>query len=274
MKIFTDSKSIQTYRCRDLRQRRCGSEVDDRQKRVPGFNQQALTQLSVAVVGAGGLGGEFVRGAVKKGVGELILYDGDQVESSNLNRQFFIPRDIDKNKAVCLARNAARTGFMGTRLTAVPYFFQAAVDYKLAPPSQIIFCGVDNDETRIFVARYYLDIPVLFAAVSRDAGHGTVLVQEPRNACFACMQPQALEADTRVDRHEGACPGDPAIIDVVGLISMLALYALDSLVMDRPRRWNFKQIALHGNFPDVNTTIERQPDCPVCASKNNNKNQK
>ena len=161
--------------------------MDDRQRHVPGFSQEALTNLTIGVIGAGGLGGEFVRGAAKKGIGKLIIYDGDEVALSNLNRQFFTPRDLHRNKAVRLARNASRIGYMGTQLQAVPYFFQAAAERELVQPCQVVFCGVDNDNTRVFAARYYIDRPVIFAAVSRDAGHGYAAVQEPGKACFACF---------------------------------------------------------------------------------------
>jgi adenylyltransferase/sulfurtransferase len=219
----------------------------------------------VAVIGAGGLGGTFVWGAVKKGIGEITIYDGDDVAVSNLNRQFFTPRDLGKNKALRLGRNASRAGFMGTRLLAVPHFFQAALELGLAPPCDVVFCGPDNDPTRIFVARHFLNTPVIFAAVSRDAGHGYVAVQEPGQACFACFRPQALQPETAVRRTEGACPVDPAVVDVLGVVAMVSLYCLDSLFMNRPRHWNFKQVALHGAFPDISAQVPRRPDCPLCT---------
>jgi molybdopterin/thiamine biosynthesis adenylyltransferase len=266
MRIFSSSNSPREYRCRDLRGRLAhGDSVDDRQKRVPGFSQEALSETTIAVVGAGGLGGIFVWGAVKKGVGELIIYDGDRTQVSNLSRQFFTPRDIGKNKAIRLARNASRAGFMGTRLVAVPFFFQAAVERKLVRPCRLAFCGVDNDETRAFVARYFRDIPVVFAAVSKDAGYGYVAVQEPGKGCFGCLRPQAFEPAKQASRANSACPVDPAVIDVVGVVSMLALYAIDSLIMSRPRNWTLKQIALHGRFPEINARIQKRPDCPLCG---------
>lgn len=145
------------------------------------------------VVGAGGLGGAFVWGAVKKGIGSLQIYDGDRVEISNLNRQFFTPRDLGRNKAVCLARNGARAGYMGTRLVAVPYFLQAAVDRGLDRPCDAVFCGVNNDETRVFVARRYQQKPVVFAAVGRDAGHGYVAVQEPGGSVSPASDPRPFK---------------------------------------------------------------------------------
>jgi len=253
--------------CRDLRNRgEPYDAIDDRQRRVPGFSQEVASGLGLGVIGAGGLGGHFVQGGVRKGVGELTVYDGDNVGLSNLNRQLFTPADIGKNKAVCLARNASRAGFMGTRLVAVPHFFQAAVELGLERECDAAACLVDNDETRVYVARHYIDRPVVYAALSQDACYGYVAVQEPGKACFGCFMPKALAAGTAVGRTAGACPGDPAITDVVTVVAGLALYAIDSLFMGRPRRWNFKQIALHGLFPDITTVVPKRSGCPICGS--------
>jgi len=266
MNVFTALR-IRRFRCADLRRRKgCAEAVDDRQRRVPGFSQPALEGLVVAVVGSGGLGSEFVRGAAKKGIGRLNLYDGDPVTLSNLNRQMFRPGDIGKNKAVCLARNASRLGYLGSQLVAVPFYIQAAVDRGLEQPCDAVFCGVDNDQTRAYVAERYLDKPVIFAAVSTDAGHGYVAVQEPGGACFRCIHPQAFDHETAVPVEDGQCPVDPAVIDILGVTAMVALYALDSLVMERPRTWNFKQVVLHGQMPDITAAVSRRSDCPLCSS--------
>ena len=49
--------------------------------------QIALLESTVAVVGAGGLGGWVVEGLARMGVGHLIIIDGDLFQESNLNRQ-------------------------------------------------------------------------------------------------------------------------------------------------------------------------------------------
>ena len=268
MGTFTRSQRIKRYRCRDLR-REMGQidAVDDRQKRVPWFSQCAMDKLTVSVIGAGGLGSAFVRGAVAKGVRWLNIYDGDIVTPSNLNRQFFTARDIGKNKAHRLARNASRAGFMGTQITAVPFFFQAALDRGIDVGCDLVFCGVDNDETRKEVGRIFFSKPVVFAAVSSDAGHGYVAVQEPGKACFGCFWPPALPPHAAVIRTDGTCPVEPAVVDVLWVVAGLALYAVDSLVMDRPRTWNFRQVTLSGLVPEINAVIAPRPGCPLCGGR-------
>lgn len=49
--------------------------------------QSKLLQATVAIVGAGGLGGWIISGLARMGVGKLIVIDADVIEENNLNRQ-------------------------------------------------------------------------------------------------------------------------------------------------------------------------------------------
>ena len=60
-----------------------------------GWDGQAkLLRATVAVVGAGGLGGWIVEGLARMGVGHLIVIDADVVEESNLNRQLLATASV------------------------------------------------------------------------------------------------------------------------------------------------------------------------------------
>lgn len=49
--------------------------------------QIRLLESTVAIIGAGGLGGWIIEGLARMGVGHLIIIDGDIFEENNLNRQ-------------------------------------------------------------------------------------------------------------------------------------------------------------------------------------------
>src|SRR4030095_2256871 len=111
--MFTKSKAhhyLVTYRTKQL------PGVEDRQQKLKGFNQEALANARVILIGAGGLGGEIGEALVRKGVGTIVLFDHDLVEPSNLNRQRFYKNDLGKPKAHRLARNLAKEGFLGSTL--------------------------------------------------------------------------------------------------------------------------------------------------------------
>lgn len=67
--------------------------------------QQKIFQASVLVVGAGGLGVVVCSYLVAMGIGKVGICDYDNVEESNLHRQFcYNPNDIGINKASVLAQ--------------------------------------------------------------------------------------------------------------------------------------------------------------------------
>jgi molybdopterin/thiamine biosynthesis adenylyltransferase len=259
---FIVSLRPERHACRDLRGVRRGLEcVTARHEGVPGFDQERLTQASILLVGAGGINGEIGEGLVRKGIGELHLLDGDTVALSNLNRQHFKSSDLGMNKALRLARHLAKEGYMGTSIHAIPFYFQEALEREVPLRASIVVCGVDNDECRVAVAQYAYDrgIPAVFIAVSRDANHGYVFIQRPDAACFVCLHPEAF------NNEEHPCPGVPAVKDVLKLVAGLSLYAIDTLIMDRKRNWNYRLIHLAGFMPDSRSWVQRIPSCLVCG---------
>ena len=260
--IFGSSQQPKTFRCTNLNGRFPDlASVDARQLAIPGFDQKKYGTSTVLAVGSGGLNGESAEGFVRKGIGKLLLFDGDTVEPSNLNRQFFSAADIGKNKALCLAKNLRQHGYLGTEMTGYPFYLQEWMENHDIPRSDLIVCGVDNDQTRLFAAKLAmeLNIPAVFSAVSRDGNQGYVFVQEPGRACFGCAFPQT------VTTTESPCPNTPAIKDVLKLIAGVVLYAADTVLCDRKRNWNYRMIHLAGFMPDMNTNIKKRSNCLLCG---------
>lgn len=257
--MSTDSRTSKTYRCKTLITT-SPHGVDARQQRIHGFDQRKFSASRVVLVGAGGINGEIAEGLTRKGIGRLDIFDGDVVDVTNLNRQRFSASDLYKNKAVSLARNLRDEGYMGTVVTGHPYDVQQGTGRLCSLVTDLVVCGVDNDPTRVWVARQCVQkqLPVLFIAVSRDADQGYVFVQEPSGPCFGCLFPESLTNDTH------PCPGIPAIKDILKLVGGLALFAVDTVLMERRRNWNFRLIRLGGFLADQASSVTRRSDCPIC----------
>ena len=234
--------------------------VSDRQSLLPDFNQQALEQAKIILIGAGGIGSELGEGFVRKGGGQLIIYDHDTVELSNLNRQHFFKQDIGKNKGVSLARNIAKHATCGTILHGYGYSFQDAVVLKHDLTADIVVCGVDNSIARVAVSKYYrtLGIPVIFIAVDYVAENGYVFVQEPNGPCFGCAFPNCRKKIVAPCRT-------PAVKDILKVVAGIGLYAIESLLMNRKRNWNYRNVHLAGFAPSNELPIGINKNCPLCS---------
>jgi molybdopterin-synthase adenylyltransferase len=233
----------------------CGAT--DRQKRIAGFDQAMYSKSRVLCIGAGGLISHIAPTLVRKGIGALTVLDDDVVEASNLNRQRFYPKDIGHNKAYGLAENLLIECVHSTRLTAYPLLLEEAIDRGIDLSCDVAICGVDNNPARVTASRHFrsVGIPVIFTAVSADADHGYVFVQERVGPCFGCVFPDAI------DSRSYACPATPAIADILQAVGAVAVYAVDSCLMDRSRHWNYRRIVLPDGHWDTATIIKKRPDC-------------
>jgi molybdopterin/thiamine biosynthesis adenylyltransferase len=235
------------YYCREIKpEDTSGESTTDRQERIPGFRQEIMNQLRVVLIGAGGLGGEIGEGLVRKGAGCLKIFDGDTVELSNLSRQRFYEEDLYKNKAICLAKNLVSEGIRKTELIAYPVMFQRAVEDKIDTSCDIVICAPDNDETRVFVSKHFLETtPVVFTGLDRMANTGYISIQEPGKRSYLDDFPNAM------NKRRVPCPNTPAIIEIVKIVAGYVLFAVDSVTMGRKRNWNFRQFFLCGTVPEI-----------------------
>ena len=233
----------------------------DRQQRIPGFDQAVYSKSSVVCVGAGGLISQIAPTLVRKGIGALTILDDDVVEPSNLNRQRFYPKDLGCNKAYGLAENLLYECVYATTLTAYPLLLEDAIDRGIDLRCDVAICGVDNNPARIAASSFFrrLNVPVIFTAVSADADHGYVFIQEPTGPCFGCLFPDAIDSRTY------ACPATPAIADILQAVGALAVYAVDTCLMGRPRKWNYRRIYLSDEQWDTGTVVYARSDCSLLA---------
>lgn len=246
------------YYTKEVKSRNASENVTDRQERVLGFNQTVMDKLKVLQIGAGGLGGEIAQGLVRKGVGVLRIFDGDTVEVSNLSRQFFYEEDLHKNKAICLGKNLVKEGIKRSHIISYPFMFQRAIEEKIDIDCDIVICAPDNDDARVFTARYfYKKVPVIFTGLDRNASTGYVFIQRPKEACFICAFPEAIK-----NKRE-SCTNASAIIDLVKIIAGFVLFAIDSVAMERKIDWNFRQIFIAGFAPEAIRTIEKKSNCNI-----------
>ena len=74
------------------------------------FNQirTILSQKTIGIAGAGGLGSNCAASLLRSGIGKLIIADFDVVTDANLNRQFYFHDQIGERKVDALRDNLLR----------------------------------------------------------------------------------------------------------------------------------------------------------------------
>jgi tRNA A37 threonylcarbamoyladenosine dehydratase len=99
---------------------------------------------SVTLIGAGGIGAITAITLAKMGVGELHIFDSDDVEEINIATQFHQISDVGKSKVSALAQTVE--AFSGL----TPMIYQARVGEGLGvlPRSDIYISAVDSIASR------------------------------------------------------------------------------------------------------------------------------
>jgi molybdopterin/thiamine biosynthesis adenylyltransferase len=235
--------------------------AEDRQEKVPGFDQEVFSKNNVVCVGAGGIISQIAPILVRKGIGRITLLDNDIVEPSNLNRQRFYIKDVGKNKALALARNLQAECIVATEIRGYALRLEEAIAREIDLDCDVAICGVDNNPARVVASRYFhsKSIPAVFAAVSRDADHGYVFVEDTDGGCIGCLFPDMINDDLY------PCPGTPAIADILQAVGALAVYAVDTLLMQRCRRWNYRRITLSDGAFDGGSFVAPRAGCRLCS---------
>jgi len=194
------------------------------------------------------------------------LCDHDIVDITNLNRTFWRHDAVGEFKVTQAMKELAAIAPEQTEIRAFIGRLEEAFESGVINNATVCVVGIDNDAGRAFAARELRrrNIPGVFYALSKDTFTYEVFVQEPGKSCWACAHPDRYRAAFE-ESKQTACPKVPSIADPCLIAVGFCCYAIDSLVMNRPRSWNFRLGYLHGEIPESSLQLPRRPDCPLCG---------
>lgn len=219
--------------------------------------QERLKKAKVLVIGAGGLGCPAVTVLAEAGIGALGIADGDRVDLTNLNRQFFYtPEDIGSPKAECAARWVRRfRPDCGVKVWTCAFGRQELE--REIPGYDFVLSCVDSIETRFLINEVCTAFKIPFADGAVDGMYGTVqAVLSGEDPCLACVNPEKKEPEHTsisfgpITMVVGALEAKLALTYLAGIPTEGGLYSFDGESM------TLEEIP-----------IVKNPKCAMCNKK-------
>lgn len=197
-------------------------------------NYEHIREVTVAIVGCGGVGSVAAEMLTRCGVGKLMLFDYDKVELANMNRLFYRPEQSGLSK-VEAARNTLETINPDVAFEVYNYDITLPSNYEhmldrfshgslTQGRIDLVLACVDNYEARMSLnaACNELDQPWMESGVSEDACSGHIQFVLPgRTACFECTPPLIVSSGVseKTLKREGVCAA--SLPTTMGLVAAI-----------------------------------------------------
>jgi|Deesub1362A_J573_1020465.scaffolds.fasta_scaffold00684_26 molybdopterin/thiamine biosynthesis adenylyltransferase len=229
-----------------------------RQLILEGFGEEAQKKLKdskVALFGLGGLGSTASLYLVAAGVGNLLLFDPEKVEISNLNRQvLYQTKDVGREKAK-LTREKLLSLNSEISISAYTERLQETVD--IWKEAHLLIDCLDNLEGRLFLNNKATELqkPLISAAV--EGWQGYLYTYIPRETpCLNCIfgnKSKRAEAFPVI----GVTPGVLGLLEATEAIKYLAgkeVSTRERILLVNLETLTFKRVK-----------VKKNPECEICS---------
>ncbi len=234
--------------------------------------------IKICCIGTGSLFGFFIYSIISRGYSDFILIDDDTYELKNLLKNPWLhPVDINKYKVdfwvdrVKMLNENIKIKSVKKRLTSK--------DIDLIEESDIIFCSVDNNESRLYIQQ----ICINKAKPLVDAGSGIyadadgniiesgmrIRVYIPDSPCLFCQGVRIMPFEKQKQRQSGNYViGNPFIRDTSVNLNQIA-GSISAVILDNLCKG--KSVPVEIRFDELNLklfniTHFKLKDCILCGN--------
>lgn len=154
---------------------------------IPWWDQDRLKNATIMVVGAGALGNELIKNLTLLGIGKILVFDMDTIESTNLTRSIlFRAKDVGRYKAEVVAERAMEIN-PDVKVKAFVANIIDDVGLGVFRRMNVVLGGLDNREARLSINQscYKVDKPWIDGAIEALNGFARVFVPG-HGACYEC----------------------------------------------------------------------------------------
>jgi molybdopterin/thiamine biosynthesis adenylyltransferase len=221
--------------------------------------QVALREASVLVIGAGALGSPVLAYLAGAGVGRLGIVDSDEVELSNLHRQW-LHEELGAGKAESAA--ARLQALNPTVLVeSYPARLEAANAGLLVEGQDLVVDCSDSFATRYVVNRACCGAGIPLVEGGVVGFNGLVMSIRPgESACYRCAFPEAPHDAPSCAEAGVLGPAAGVVGSLQALEALKLLAGLEGALLDA-----FLSLDL-ASYEATRVGVSRRPDCPDCGA--------
>ena len=225
--------------------------------------QQKLLGSKALIIGAGGLGSPASIYLAAAGVGQITIYDDDEVDLSNLQRQIAHHTDDIGTDKVISTQQTLKNINPDTKVVAVKQRLEADQLKKEVINADVVLDCCDNFTTRFAVNAACVEhkTPLVSGAAIRFEGQ--VAVFTPGRADSPCYN--CLYADNGEEMQN--CATNGVIAPVTGIIGSIQAMEAMKLIMGIGETLTGRLLLLDGLSMQWNEMkLRRNNLCPTCSA--------
>lgn len=204
---------------------------------IPWWDQDRLKNATIMVVGAGALGNEIIKNLTLLGIGRVLVFDMDTIESTNLTRSImFRAKDVGRYKAEVVAERAMEIN-PDVRVKPFNVNIIDEVGLGVFRRMDVVLGGLDNREARLSINQscYKVNKPWVDGAIEALNGFARVFVPG-HGACYECTMTEtdwmlinkrkSCALLTHEQMNEGKIPTTPTSSSVIAGIEVQEMLKL------------------------------------------------
>ncbi|MDC6448214.1 ThiF family adenylyltransferase [Alphaproteobacteria bacterium] len=174
-------------------------EIFSRQFILPDFNEKNILKLNnakISIIGLGGIGCSLTQYMVSSGFKNLIFFDGDKVEKSNLGRQIlFGIQDLEKYKTIVAKKKLLKIN-SNCKISAYSEYLTKK-NINVLIESDIIIDATDDWYTSKLINKFCVEksIKYIFSSAINFNIQICLFKNNNKHVCLNCLFPNEEDAD-------------------------------------------------------------------------------
>lgn len=224
--------------------------------------QQKLLAAKVLIVGAGGLGSPAAMYLAAAGVGQITIYDDDQVDITNLQRQIAHgTSDIGLDKVISTL-NAIKNINPDVKVLAHKARLRDEPLHKEVAAADVVLDCSDNFSTRFAINQACVEQHTALVSGAAIRFEGQISVFTPgrnESPCYNCL----YQSDGEELQN---CARNGVIAPITGIVGSIQALEAMKLIMEIGENLTGRLLLLDGLTMEWQTLrFKKNPACPTCG---------